>query len=248
MDNADKREFKLSPVPVQAIVTSLPEGVQLRRDPILRSFYGISGKIGILGGSFDPVQRAHLDIARQALEKLKLDRVVFIPNYQNPLKERKTGSAQERLDMLVIALQSDPNFFVCPVELEQGKSSFTIDTIEGIKKQVELNTQLYFISGSDCLSELHKWKNIHKLLKEVQFVTMARDDHFSSDEIAARVQGFGSTELMNLQRNSIKIQVDSVSSTHVRDLVSKGKIPYDFLPAGVAEYIEQQKLYGFALK
>jgi nicotinate-nucleotide adenylyltransferase len=223
----------------------LPESLQLRRDPVLNSFYGLSGKIGILGGSFDPVQRAHIEIARIAKKEHGLDKVVLIPAYQNPLKDRKAVSGDNRLEMLKLALQDDPDIFVCPMELSKAEPSYTVSTMQEITNQLEGKGVLHFLAGSDCLESLHKWKDIHTLLSLVEFTPLARDDSFSKESIPETVSGFNEEEVKNLQRNAIVCDVIPISSTDVRNAIGEGSIPRHLLPSGVGLYIETHGLYGF---
>lgn len=222
---------------------ALPEAIQIQRDPVIHSLYGFSGSIGILGGSFDPVQIAHLLVARAARSHHGLDAVVFIPNYQNPLKDKKAATASDRLEMLKIALQEDPDFFVCPMELNKGVSSYTIDTIKTIRQQVDAGSVLHFIVGSDCLPDLHKWKSIHELLTLVEFTPVLR----GTDSLEAVTIGCSSvmneTDTIRCSKNAITTNIPAISSTDVREAITGGNLPLNLLPAGVGAYIKEHGLY-----
>ncbi len=217
--------------------------VQIRRDPTLHSFYGIGGRVGVLGGSFDPIQAAHLEIARGALAQLKLDRLVFIPAYQNPLKAQQPTAARDRLAMLKIALQQDPDFYFCPMELERAKTSYSIETALQIKQQAEAGIQLFFINGADCLNELHKWKDVHQLLAEVSFVTVPRADEAPTAALPQLAQHFSAPELKNLSSHFLDLKTSQISSTMIRTAIKAGRVPVELLPPGVAEYITENNLY-----
>jgi nicotinate-nucleotide adenylyltransferase len=113
-------------------------------------------RIGIYGGTFDPIHVGHLAIARAALEGGKLDRVIFVPARQSPLKTEAPGaSAEDRLAMLEAAVKDEPRFVVSRVELEREGPSYTVDTLEALASEGEL----YLILGSDALAELARWRS-----------------------------------------------------------------------------------------
>ena len=113
-------------------------------------------KIGVFGGTFDPVHVGHLAIAQAALESAKLDRVVFVPARRSPLKQREPAAgADDRYAMLVAATRPEPRFTVSRIELDRDGPSYTIDTLEALKSDGEL----HLILGSDALSELPRWRS-----------------------------------------------------------------------------------------
>lgn len=246
-DPTQKPEAPLEPAANSApqLRHALPETIQIRRDPVIQSLYGFSGSIGILGGSFDPVQLAHLLVARAARAQHDLDAVVFMPNYQNPLKETKAATAIDRLEMLKIALQEDPDFFVCPMELNKGEASYTIDTIKTITQQVDAGSILHFIAGSDCLSELHKWKSIHDLLALVEFTPVLRGTDSLEAVTADCATVMSQTDIARCIQNAITANIPAISSTDVRVAIAHGNLPLNLLPQGVGAYIKEHGLYKF---
>ncbi|MBK9384530.1 MAG: nicotinate-nicotinamide nucleotide adenylyltransferase [Planctomycetes bacterium] len=126
----------------------------MQRDPWLADFRGLRGRIGLYGGSFDPVHRGHLEVARSARRAHGLERVVFLPTARNPMKPRgPRASNADRAAMLRLALQDEPALFVSPLELERAGTSYTVETLRAIRAQVEPEAELYFVMGSDCLPD-----------------------------------------------------------------------------------------------
>ncbi len=132
-------------------------------------------RIGILGGSFDPVHEGHLAIAKFASSELNLDRVIFVPARKNPLKKRpRTLTDTQRLSSLRTALKSFPHFSVSDCELKRKEPSYTVETLEHFRKKFAPGTQLYFLSGADTARSFSRWKSPEKVLKLCRFVVMTR--------------------------------------------------------------------------
>ena len=189
-------------------------------------------KIGILGGSFDPVHIGHLLIAQQAMESTGLDRVVFIPASQAPLKP-KTPLAENhhRLTMLELAVKNRKNFSVLDIELHEGGVSYSFATAQKLKK-IYPQDDFFWILGADHLPRLNQWKNIETLCHLVTFIVMSRP-RCSCD--LPDIPGF--------RAQVTPARLWDVSSTEIRERIAK-KLPIDlFLTENVANYIEIHKLY-----
>ena len=127
-------------------------------------------KIGVFGGTFDPVHVGHLAIAQAALESAKLDRVVFVPARRSPLKESgPAASGDDRYAMLVAATKAEPRFSVSRVELDREGPSFTVDTLEELRKEGDL----FLILGSDAVSDLARWKSPYRI-RQLATILVAR--------------------------------------------------------------------------
>ena len=131
-------------------------------------------KIGLYGGSFDPIHNGHLILARDAMERLELDRVVFLPARISPHKlDRPPAPPEARSRMIAAAIAEEPNFLLDDCEIQREGPSFTIDTVQLYRKRFP-GSRLHYFIGDDNLPELDKWKDIAHLRELVQFVVLSR--------------------------------------------------------------------------
>lgn len=187
-------------------------------------------KIGILGGTFNPVHKGHLHIAGLALKKLTLDKVIFIPTFIPPHKTVNASvGASDRLRMLRLAVGKKKGFEISTYEIKKKGKSYSIQTALYLTRKYGKDAKLFFLIGSDCLKGLCKWKNIKKLMNHVQFIVIPRPGYKT-------LSVFG-----NIRR--ISIPMSSVSSTKIRRALRKNKSASDFLPNMVYRYIRRKKLY-----
>lgn len=214
---------------------------------IITNFDALDGRVLLFGGSFDPVQNAHLAIAKRVSEELKLDHIVFIPAYQNPLKSRNPVSGELRLKMIEKAILSEANFRVSDIELkrgeENGRPSYAIETAAAVRAQLPKGSTLFFLIGSDNLRELHRWADIHTLIKNLNFVIVPREQNFSRDQIAARVSNFSESEINRLKEFYVDMPPIAISSTEIRTALAESEVPGAWLPEGVLEIISRHNLY-----
>ncbi len=132
-------------------------------------------RIGIFGGSFNPVHEGHLHLARHALDELNLDRVLFVPVYRSPLKAPQALlPAQLRVKLLRAALGKNPRFSVSLFELRKKRLSFTVDTLEYFRKKFGKGAVLYFLAGADTLGTLPRWRSPERVLRLCRFTVMTR--------------------------------------------------------------------------
>ena len=185
----------------------------------------VVSKLGIYGGTFDPIHNAHLILAREALEQLGLDRVVFVPAAASPHKlERAATSGVIRLEMLRAGVEGEPRFEVNDVELQRPPPSFTVDTIEEMRRH-EPQSEIFYLVGSDNLPRLHTWHRFGDLQKLVQFVVLARG-----------------AEAADERYTTIRRLID-VSATEIRNRVATGRSIRYLVPAAVEEIIRRHQLY-----
>ena len=132
-------------------------------------------RVGIFGGSFNPVHEGHLKLAKEALSELNLDRVIFVPSNQNPLK-KATGlmSSAQRVARLEKALKGKPGFSVDLREMRRKGPSFTVDTLKSFKEEFGKKAVLYFLAGADALVDFHRWKSPEQILKLCRFAVFSR--------------------------------------------------------------------------
>ena len=182
-------------------------------------------KLGIYGGTFDPIHNAHLILAREAVEQLQLDHLIFVPAAVSPHKlERPVTSATVRLEMLRAAVECEPRFEVDDVELRRPPPSFTVDTAEELRRR-EPEADIFYLVGSDNLPRLHTWHRFDDLQKLVRFIVLARGP-----------------EPIDERYTTIRRLID-VSATDIRNRVATGRSIRYLVPTPVEEIIHRHQLY-----
>jgi len=187
-------------------------------------------RLGIYGGTFDPVHHGHLILARDALEQLRLDAILFVPCGQSPLKTHKPHATDaRRVAMLRLALKNNPRFWLTRCELDRPAPSYAYDTALEIREAFP-HAELFWLIGADQLADLHKWHRPDDLRRLVTFVLLPRA------ETAGKAPPRTVLSLPQPRR------VD-ISATEIRDRV-KSRLPIDHLvPAPIAAYIKRHGLY-----
>ncbi len=186
-------------------------------------------KIGILGGTFDPIHYGHLILGEQVRVQLGLDRVIYVPTFMPPHKiSGSIAAASHRLKMVALAVKKNKRFSVSDIEIRRRGKSYTVDTLRQIKKRHPA-AELFFICGSDLVNEIPTWKNVDQIYGMARFVLAKRPG------FGKRLSG----------KNFIKINVAQVdiSSSVIRDLVRQGRSIRYLTPGTVVEYIEKHGLY-----
>jgi nicotinate-nucleotide adenylyltransferase len=186
-------------------------------------------KIGILGGTFDPIHYGHLILGEQVLGQLGLDKVIFVPTYLPPHKSEKgILSAKHRLKMIELAVKWNKHFVVSDIEMRRKGKSYTVDTLRAIKSKFS-GARLFFICGSDLVKEIPTWKNVDEIYSLAKFVLAKRPG------FGRRLSG----------ENFLKIDVAQVdiSSSLIRGLVRQGRSVRYLTPGAVVDYIAKHKLY-----
>ncbi|MBD3316800.1 MAG: nicotinate (nicotinamide) nucleotide adenylyltransferase [Chitinivibrionales bacterium] len=191
-------------------------------------------RIGILGGSFDPVHYGHLAVARLAYEYLMLDRILLIPAAVPPHKRAMVGaSAERRLTMLCSATDEDPAFLVSDMEIRRSGISYTVDTLQALREEFP-HTEFCYLIGSDNLREIASWRHFRSILDMVTLCVAHRPGYSMSppaDIAGARMCGIPSPEW-------------GVSSTMIRQRLAQGYSCRYLVPESVREYIACNNLYG----
>ncbi len=194
-------------------------------------------RIGLLGGSFNPIHRGHLAIARAARDTLGLDRIVLIPSARPPHKHDSTlAPAEDRLAMARLAAGSEPAFEVSAIELERTGPSYTIDTIRSFLGQ-NPGAELYFVIGADSVPELRTWRDARTLLGLARFGVVARPGCDLAKDLADLEREFGA------RLTVIPHQPDAISATEIRERVRRGEAVDGLVPAAVRDYIAAKNLY-----
>lgn len=199
-------------------------------------------RLGILGGTFNPIHRGHVRMARLARARFKLDRVLFMPCARPPHKKAPDlAPARHRLAMIRLALRKQPGLSVSRLELQRGGPSYTIATIKMLQSR-HPGVRLFFIIGADSLTELHAWKQVDELLERCVFITVARPG-FSLRNLTARRLRLKAPWPSVLTRTVIRGRGIDVSSTEIRRRAARGLNFRRLVPAAVADYIEKKRLY-----
>jgi len=197
-------------------------------------------KIGLLGGSFNPIHTGHLLLAESARDQYELDKVLFIPTGNNTFKiSHDEISREHRLKMVELAIADNPCFEVMTHEIDQMGVTYTIDTVEEIKK-IFPEGDFYFITGADLMFEITLWKGAPELLKSVKFITTFRPG-YSHEKLDNRIE-----ELQEIYDASIfklyTTEMD-IASSDIRSRIKNGYSIRYLLPRAVEEYIYAEKLY-----
>lgn len=186
-------------------------------------------KIGIMGGTFNPPHVGHLIMANEVFHALELDEVRFMPNAIPPHKEQAISvTSAHRLAMTELAIEHNEDFMIEPIEILNGGVSYSFDTISKLVED-DREAQFYFIIGGDMIDSLHTWYRIDELVKIVQFVGVGRPGTL------------GKTDLPILYVDAPLIDL---SSTFLRNRLSKGQTVTYLLPEAVETYIRKEGLYG----
>jgi nicotinate-nucleotide adenylyltransferase len=190
-------------------------------------------RLGILGGTFDPIHSGHLILAEQLKEELKLQKVIFIPSANPPHKENHpVSSAKDRLQMVKLAIRDNPDFLISDIELKREGKSYTIDTLTQFVKLYK-DSELFFLLGSDTIDELPTWKEPDKIFQKVKMVIALRP-------------GFDRINPENrFVKKSLLIPINglNISSTQIRERVRAGKSIKYLVPPGVEKFIRSKNLY-----
>ncbi|OFT85071.1 nicotinate-nucleotide adenylyltransferase [Corynebacterium sp. HMSC29G08] len=192
-------------------------------------------RIGVMGGTFDPIHHGHLVAASEAAHRFALDEVVFVPTGQPWQKAgRQISPAEDRYLMTVIATASNPRFTVSRVDIDRAGPTYTIDTLRDLR-EVYPDAQFYFITGADALSSIMSWHDWDKMFQLAEFVGVTRPGYeLTEDMLPADIQ-----ERVHL----IDIPAMAISSTDCRERASQGRPVWYLVPDGVVQYIAKHGLY-----
>ncbi len=188
-------------------------------------------RIGILGGTFDPIHKGHLELAKAALSKLHLDQVIFVPAFKHPLREKDSyvsASSEDRYEMVKRAIKDVLQFSISDIELKRKGISYTVDTLKLFRKQYPIPHELFFITGGDWGKNLDQWKDIKTIFSLAAFV-VAKRPNFDTENLPKEIKFLDFIPL-------------DISSTQIRNEIKLGK-PSAMIPNDVLNYIHQKKLY-----
>ena len=187
-------------------------------------------KIGILGGTFDPIHIAHIIGAQKVKEDFGLNKTIFIPTYIPPYKELPKASPEDRLNMTRLAVRDNPDFEVLDIEIKRKGVSYTIDTIRELNS-IYTNSKLYLIMGKDEAQFFMSWKEPEKLASLCSFILLTR-------------KGYKGKLPKILEQKALFYQLDiDVSSTKIRQMIKESRPVDHLLTKEVENYIKEKHLY-----
>ncbi|WP_460842145.1 nicotinate-nucleotide adenylyltransferase [Nocardioides marmoraquaticus] len=193
-------------------------------------------RVGVMGGTFDPIHHGHLVAASEVQAWFDLDQVVFVPTGQPWQKAaREVSTAEHRYLMTVVATASNPRFTVSRVDIDRGGPTYTIDTLRDLH-EVFPDSELYFITGADALAEIFTWRDASELFALARFVGCTRPGYEMSPEAVAGIP----TDRVTI----LEIPALAISSTDCRDRRAKGDPVWYLVPDGVVQYIAKHDLYA----
>jgi len=198
-------------------------------------------KIGILGGTFDPVHNGHISLAEDAIREANLDEVVMIPARIQPFKqERKTASGEDRFNMLALAAGDNDHITVSRYELLQEGVSYTYLTLRHMQEFFGEDTTLYFITGTDSFLKIDTWRNAPELLSKYAYIIGTRPGYRQDElhDIVERITEKYGTVVINMSKTE-----PDISATQIRVMLAEGKSVDDLVPPAVARYIREHGLY-----
>jgi nicotinate-nucleotide adenylyltransferase len=196
-------------------------------------------RLGVMGGTFDPVHYGHLVAAEEALVQFNLDRVLFMPTGRPVRKtHRHVSSAEDRYLMTVIATASNPDFEVSRMEIDRPGDTYTVDTMTALRAQYGAGAELFFISGADAVAEILTWKDAERFAGLCTFIAATRPG-YDVGLAAGTAAGGGSPAVQYMEVPAL-----AISSSDIRERVRARRPVRYLLPEAVASYIEKDGLYG----
>lgn len=190
-------------------------------------------RVGVMGGTFDPIHLGHLVAASEVAHRFDLDEVVFVPTGSPWQKsERQVSPAEDRYLMTVIATAADPRFSVSRVDIDRAGPTYTVDTLRDLSDSLGGAIELFFITGADALNDILSWRETDEVLRLAQLVGVTRPGHVLADPGIAP----GRVTLL-------EVPALAISSSDVRARVAAGEPISYLVPPGVESYISKQGLY-----
>jgi nicotinate-nucleotide adenylyltransferase len=190
-------------------------------------------RVGVMGGTFDPIHHGHLVAASEVASLFALDEVVFVPTNEPWQKEtRRVSTAEDRYLMTVIATASNPRFSVSRVDIDRGGPTYTVDTLRDLGARRGPDTDFFFITGADALDQIFSWRDAEELFEMAHFVGCTRPGHPLADPGLP----LGKASL-------VEIPALAISSTDCRERVRRGEPVWYLVPDGIVQYVNKRGLY-----
>ncbi|GAA1443839.1 nicotinate-nucleotide adenylyltransferase [Leifsonia poae] len=187
-------------------------------------------RVGVMGGTFDPIHHGHLVAASEVAQSFDLDEVVFVPT-GHPWQKGDVSPGEHRYLMTVIATASNPRFTVSRVDIDREGPTYTIDTLRDLHES-RPEAELFFITGADAIAQILNWRDVNELWSLAHFVAVSRPGHDLT------ISGLPTQDVSLLEVPAL-----AISSTDCRDRVSRGFPVWYLVPDGVVQYISKHHLY-----
>jgi nicotinate-nucleotide adenylyltransferase len=191
-------------------------------------------RLGVMGGTFDPIHHGHLVAASEVQSWFDLDEVVFVPTGQPWQKtDREVSAAEDRYLMTVIATASNPRFSVSRVDIDRTGPTFTVDTLRDLQAERGPEWDLFFITGADALEQILSWRDPDELFALAHFVGCTRPEH------SLTAEGLPADKV-----TLVEVPALAISSTECRERVAQGEPIWYLVPDGIVQYITKRRLYS----
>ncbi|MFA5606556.1 MAG: nicotinate-nucleotide adenylyltransferase [Leucobacter sp.] len=187
-------------------------------------------RVGVMGGTFDPIHHGHLVAASEVAQSFDLDEVIFVPTGR-PWQKARVSESEHRYLMTVIATASNPRFTVSRVDIDREGLTYTVDTLRDLRRQMP-DAELFFISGADAVEQILGWKDVEDLWDKAHFIAVSRPGHELS------LSGLSGEHVSLLEVPAL-----AISSTDCRARVARGYPVWYLVPDGVVQYIAKHGLY-----
>lgn len=188
-------------------------------------------RLGVMGGTFDPIHNGHLVAASEAAAAFNLSEVIFVPTGEPWQKTRKVTKSEDRYLMTVVATASNPRFKVSRVDIDRAGPTYTIDTLRELR-ELHPDADLYFITGADAIAQILSWRDVDQIWGLAHFVAVSRPGH----QMTLPEHPEGAISIL-------EIPALAISSTDIRQRVSAAKPVWYLVPDGVVQYIAKHQLY-----
>ncbi len=202
-------------------------------------FDGTPRRLGIMGGTFDPIHIGHLAIAEQAREAMRLNAVIFVPTGIPVFKrDRSVSPAADRLEMCRLAVESNPFFDVSDIEIRRGGDTYTVDTLRQLRAHYPDNVELWFITGADAVASIVAWRESAAIADLAKLIAVTRPGFPLTEERRRGIESAGNFDVRYMEATAL-----SVSSSDLRQRIAEGKSIRYLTMARVRDYIDAHGLY-----
>jgi|SRR5665811_1911467 len=208
-------------------------------DPLVSLRHRRGLRLGLMGGTFDPIHIGHLVTAEEALQQFSLDEIVFIPTGRPPHKGSQVASSEERYTMTCVATAAHPHFWVSRLEIDSPGMDYTVDTLATLRRVFPADVEFFFITGADAVLEILAWKEPERVLEWCDIIAATRPG-YDLARLADVLAGFARRDHVHV----MEIPSIAVSSSMIRERLRDGRGVRYLVPDGVGALIHKSRTYG----